>query len=554
MFTRMLKALGVELGAQLQGPAPDNPRGFWEHRLFQAVNMSLLKNMGCDRDGLDEPERLLAAAGRVAQQAEVLAPHLEKTLRKAFVGGTWAFKDPRTAVTYGFWSQLLPRLGLNDIRPIVLVRGPVGCTRSLLARGDLQLRLGGSAVCLRLWSTYYRLLAESVPEDALWLAHADLVDPELSSQALTRVVEYLGLGDAQALVGPAQALFFRKLLHHGGSRDEGESSGVAAVDAQYQHLLARTRAADPPAPARLRSDFAGGKDGYCIWVVSPPGYVHSQAFAEVALALHHALAELGYRAPIVYEPFELVGTPIVLGAQLLVGQGARAQGPECLPPNAILYNLEQVYVGSAWFSEVYLDLLRRFAVWDYSEQNLERLAELGVRKAQLCPVGYHSALRRVAQLPEAQRDVDVLFYGSANERRLKVLQGLTAAGLNVVQLFGVYGAARDQWIARSKLVLNLHYYPARVLEIVRISYLLANGVCVVSERPPLAVGPLEQGLCLADYEDLVPACVRLVGDAAERQALAERGQALFGKERLVGPLQALLEPDRSASMQAERIA
>ena len=38
------------------------------------------------------------------------------------------------------------------------------------------------------------------------------------------------------------------------------------------------------------------------------------------------------------------------------------------------------------------------------------------------------------------------------------------------------------WIARSKIVLNLHQYDAQVFEIVRVSYLLANRRAVVSER------------------------------------------------------------------------
>ena len=38
---------------------------------------------------------------------------------------------------------------------------------------------------------------------------------------------------------------------------------------------------------------------YCIWVVSPPGYVHSQAFSELALILNCAFRALGFHAPIV---------------------------------------------------------------------------------------------------------------------------------------------------------------------------------------------------------------------------------------------------------------
>ena len=43
-------------------------------------------------------------------------------------------------------------------------------------------------------------------------------------------------------------------------------------------------------------------------------------------------------------------------------------------------------------------------------------------------------------------------------------------------LFGDYGEVRDRWIARSRVVLNIHFYDIKVAEQVRLSYLLNNGV------------------------------------------------------------------------------
>ena len=40
--------------------------------------------------------------------------------------------------------------------------------------------------------------------------------------------------------------------------------------------------------------------GASIWIVTPPGYVHSGAFEEFALALSEGLRELGVAAPIVH--------------------------------------------------------------------------------------------------------------------------------------------------------------------------------------------------------------------------------------------------------------
>lgn len=69
--------------------------------------------------------------------------------------------------------------------------------------------------------------------------------------------------------------------------------------------------------------------------------------------------------------------------------------------------------------------------------------------------GYVEALRRDG-LRAADRDIDVLLYGSVNERRQAVLDELTARGLNVAATRGrLPDYMRDNLIGRSKVVLDL---------------------------------------------------------------------------------------------------
>jgi hypothetical protein len=94
---------------------------------------------------------------------------------------------------------------------------------------------------------------------------------------------------------------------------------------------------------------------------------------------------------------------------------------------------------------------------------------------------------------------------------------------------GALGASRDAWIARSKIVLNVHYWEAKIFEIARVSYLLANRRVVVSERgadSTLERG-LESGVAFADYDGLVDRCVELLGDERARREVAERGYQAF---------------------------
>jgi len=232
------------------------------------------------------------------------------------------------------------------------------------------------------------------------------------------------------------------------------------------------------------------------------------------------------------------GPNIIFCAGMLARNAALA-----LPDNCIIFNSEQILSGSPIDSEDYRGLLQRFTVWDYSARNLENLKTLvPPDRLHHVPIGYVPELTRI--VPAAQEDIDVLFYGSLNERRQKILTELSAAGLIVKYVFGVYGAERDQLIARSKLVLNVHFYPTKIFEIIRVSYLLANRKAVVSEFSPDTeiILELRDAVALAGYEQLVDTCRSLVYDTPGREALARRGFECFSRltfrEELIAAIKA----------------
>ena len=223
----------------------------------------------------------------------------------------------------------------------------------------------------------------------------------------------------------------------------------------------------------------------------------------------------------------------------MFGSNLIGAGDEPPPPGAVLYNLEQIYDGSPWLTPQLLSLFRRHTVWDYSQANVEALARRGIA-ARHVPVGYVPELTRIA--PAAHKDIDVLFVGSIVPRRLAVLQALHERGANVIPAFGVYGAERDHLIARAKVVLNVHMYDAKVFEIVRVSYLLANRCFVVSERGADLDGerPFEDGIAFAAYDDLAAACLRFLADQKARDTTARRGFEIFSQRRVPDVLRAVL--------------
>lgn len=253
---------------------------------------------------------------------------------------------------------------------------------------------------------------------------------------------------------------------------------------------------------------------YCIWIVTPEGYTHTRCFEEVALSLKEAFAALGMEAPIVTDALAVKGTAIALGPHMLSYM--------VYPRDLILYNFEQIYQNPVVMTPTYIELLKKFPVWDYSRLNIGALAAHGI-PAALCGVGYTPGLTRIAPAPD--KDIDVLFIGSLNPRRGFVLEQLRAQGAKVHVAFDCYGPERDALIARAKILLNLHFYPAKLFEIVRVSYLLANSACVVSETglDMELEAPFAGGVAFCGYDGLAQACLKLLGDDAARARIAKRG-------------------------------
>lgn len=273
---------------------------------------------------------------------------------------------------------------------------------------------------------------------------------------------------------------------------------------------------------------------YTIWIVTPPNYTHSRAFNEVALSLRDALCALDHKCVVTTDFADIQGEQvIVLGANLLPAGIA-------LPSKFVIYNLEQVSGDSTWMSAGYLELLRAHRVWDYSVANTAALAQKGIQATTL-EIGYMPAL--TCMPTPLHRDIDVSFVGSMNDRRKHVLQEIAAKDKKVFAGFDLYGAKRDELFARSKIVINIHYYEAKVFEIVRCSYLMANRLCVVSESgaDTALEASIGEGVAFAPYERLADTCIRLLGDHEERQRIGMLGYEWFAARSLVPILKRVLE-------------
>ena len=213
-----------------------------------------------------------------------------------------------------------------------------------------------------------------------------------------------------------------------------------------------------------------------------------------------------------------------------------------IPTGSIVYNMEQynkLTQGDAAkdsrFSFQYT--AQNFEIWDYSEDNIAMWKTLDpVYPVSRVPIGYAPILTRI---PKAEdQDIDVLIYGSPSPNRMEILQRLCSQGLRVVFLYGFYGQARDDLIARSKIVLNIGQYD-RTFEIVRTSYLMANSKAVVADvYENISIeSDITQGIMFASFEHIVPVCLHLLSNDQERNDLERKALEIIRQRDIIRILQ-----------------
>lgn len=252
-------------------------------------------------------------------------------------------------------------------------------------------------------------------------------------------------------------------------------------------------------------------DSYRVCIIMPKGYIHSLCFQEIALLLKYSLNSIGISCDIRFNRLADDRINIILGYHLL------RFDKSLLGYRYVPYQLEQLsslkqrYEEEGWYFENIMRILKNaHEVWDYSRENIDFFKGLDIYPRYL-PVGYHERLERIAHKPD--KDIDILFYGSIEERRRAILDSLKG---RVKVLFGVYGKKRDRFIARSRIILNIHHYSTEILEVVRISYLLNNGCFIVSETS--SINPYQStGMCMVSYENLRETCQYYLKNIHERE-------------------------------------
>ena len=135
-------------------------------------------------------------------------------------------------------------------------------------------------------------------------------------------------------------------------------------------------------------------------------------------------------------------------------------------------------------------------VWDYDEQNIEvlKLIRPDVKLHILKPY------KDWSKYPKVEKDIDILFYGSTNEHRTKLLDVLKKK-YNVVHFRegNAHWEDLDQYILRSKILLNIHYYyECAMQEQARMIRWIGSPCRIISEKSHKNYLGVEE----MDYEEM----------------------------------------------------
>lgn len=268
-------------------------------------------------------------------------------------------------------------------------------------------------------------------------------------------------------------------------------------------------------------------------IIPDPGIHGSKGFLEVIDTVAWGLEKLGHRVTRAVNSFARDATNIIFGAQMLPVETQKE-----LAPDTIVYNFDPLRNLSLRDHNVKPEVMHyaaNFRIWDYSRANLDAWRTLSPRhEVRVVPVGFAPLLCRIGK-PSLQ-DIDVLIYGTTGQERLQVFHELSHGGISAMYICGLYGAARDGLIARSKIVLNINYCNyAKIFEVVRVSYLLANRKAVVAdEAADTFVDPdIRPGVRFALLSGVVDACRHLIGNDKERLQLEEAGYAAIQQRDIV---------------------
>lgn len=204
------------------------------------------------------------------------------------------------------------------------------------------------------------------------------------------------------------------------------------------------------------------------------GLHETHFFIDLAIPLYHCLCELGHECtflPLASQVNSSIAD-VCIGIFLHVTN---------LPPNYIMWNLEPLSPGSPHLKQSLINKIQNARILMHYNPNEVEYVQKYNKNVVYLPFAYHKSLENMYNLKlPVEEDIDVLFYGTPNEYRLKTIDTIKNAGINIVAhtYNSLYAKERDEYIYRSKIVLLVNFFDNNP-DIVRVTYLLSQKKCIV---------------------------------------------------------------------------
>jgi hypothetical protein len=151
------------------------------------------------------------------------------------------------------------------------------------------------------------------------------------------------------------------------------------------------------------------------------------------------------------------------------------------PEKYIVYNFEQFTTDKLW-SDSYINFLKKaIYVIDYSIKNVCKMNDYNINSFFLPYMP--SGVNKYNDLSNTKKDIDILFIGNLNNKRRSWLKELTNEKYSVKIITNLFFEKSIEYFARSKIVLNVHYYGGdSILEVTRIIPALENNCVILTEE------------------------------------------------------------------------
>jgi len=199
-----LACLGVSLGDNLLPPGVDNPKGFFEDKSVNDLNVEMLDAIGQTWFSLslvrDEDIDKLITLGYVEKAIALLS---DKTRNTPVFG----FKDPRVSKLLKFWKRVFARMNC-DVQYVLCLRHPLSVANSLLKRNKSPIQKG-----YLLWLSYnMSIVTESQDLRLIALDYDQLMESPIAH--IQSLAEQLGFTADMELANQFANEFLDKELRH----------------------------------------------------------------------------------------------------------------------------------------------------------------------------------------------------------------------------------------------------------------------------------------------------------------------------------------------------